>query len=96
MLQYERRNHQLFAFLDEFREALQDRSTATYEGNAPEDQNDAVSAVLTEDLMAVTSNWIEARWYASLNALRIPTREDFPTLSELATRNGGLSYIRDR
>ncbi|KAF7789411.1 hypothetical protein EIP86_000355 [Pleurotus ostreatoroseus] len=95
VLQYERRNHQLFAFLDEFREALQDRSTATYEGNAPEDQNDAVSAVLTEDLVAVTSNWIEARWYASLNALRIPTREDFSTLSELATRNGGLSYIRD-
>ncbi|KAF7789413.1 hypothetical protein EIP86_000357 [Pleurotus ostreatoroseus] len=99
MLQQEKKNHKLFAFLDEFRAFNWEDFEEDFEDEDDEpdqDVNDGAQDITNGDeFVAVVSEWIEAQWSASLKALRRLTKEDFATLSQLARDNGGLAYVRD-
>ena len=100
MLQQEKKNHKLFAFLDEFRAFNWEDFEEDFEDEDDEPDQDvnngAQDITNGDEFVAVVSEWIEAQWSASLKALRRLTKEDFATLSQLPRDNGGLAYVRDR
>ncbi|KAF7789412.1 hypothetical protein EIP86_000356 [Pleurotus ostreatoroseus] len=84
MLRHEKRNRQLFVFLEALRATKLDQSTDDTVGKAPGG---------SKELAVAVSDWIVSRWSASLKTLRALSKEDFATISKLAAGNGGLWYI---
>ncbi|KAF7789415.1 hypothetical protein EIP86_000359 [Pleurotus ostreatoroseus] len=98
MLQHEPRNHKLFAWLKGFRTFNWEKFKAASGGVNHEDgdRNEDTTGAPTEDgFIAPVSEWIETQWLASLKDIREPTKEDFPTLSQLARDSSGSEYVRD-
>lgn len=86
MIRQEKRNKQLFTFLDEFRTFDWDEFEEDFG-----DDDDAVN----DKLVATVLEWIDTQWAASVKALRVISKDDFATLSQLAADNGGLAFMRD-
>lgn len=87
MIRHEWRNKQLFAFFDELRAWGWVKEEGLEESKQGIHNVDTGEAVLT---------WIKEQSAAALKALRKPTKDDLPTILQLALANGGLPYLRDR
>ena len=87
ILLHEKRNQQLFAFLEALRAIKWDQSTDDTVGKAPGG---------SKELAVAVSDWIGTQWSASLKTLRALSKEDFGTIITLAAGSGGLLFMCER